>query len=442
MTEELQHSRYGGSTRKRWGECPGSVALIDTVPKLPSSEHAQRGTFAHMVAEYCLLQKMRSSWSLMPDKHPWFDVNGNKIELTGDICDAVDVYLEAVWDEIDACPDAELFVEQKFVLDVASVPLGTVFGRNDAMVYSRSRLKATVFDYKHGFQPVDPEDNDQGKFYGAGAVLASEWPLKEIEIVIVQPNSRDAEEKGAVKRWTWSVPEILDFVEDTDRAIAKAEAAARLHPHLTTESDWNSWISENLAPGSWCRWCDAATVCPARQQQIVANGALQFKDVALVTQDALPLPASNPEAFSLERLGKLLDAFSLLDHWMDQVRNYAFELAQAGTQIPGYKLVDKVARAKWQGTEDEIAAYLSLTYGIDPVMVMPPKLVTIGEAEKLLGHQIKDKASLKAAKDDLRFRFTTKESSGVNLVPESHKAPAVPPPVASTLGTVQIPSTL
>lgn len=442
MTEELQHSRYGGSTRKRWGECPGSVTLIDTVPKLPSSEHAQRGTFAHMVAEYCLRQKMRSSWPLMPENHPWFDANGNKVELTGDICDAVDVYLEAVWDEIDASPDAELFIEQKFVLDVASVPSGTVFGRNDAMVYSRSRLKATVFDYKHGFQPVDPEDNEQGKFYGAGAVLASEWPIKEIEIVIVQPNSRDAEEKGAVKRWTWSVPEILDFVEDTDRAIAKAERASQLYPHLTTESDWNSWITENLAPGSWCRWCDAASVCPARQQQIVANGALQFKDVALVTTADLPEVTVIKETFSLDRLGKLLTAFDLLDHWMGQVRDYAYALAEGGTQIPGYKLVAKVARAKWQGTEDEIAAYLSLTYGIEPAMVMPPKLVTITEAEKLLGQQIRDKGALKAAKDDLRFRFTTKESSGVNLVPESHKGQAVPPPVASTLGTVQLPSNL
>lgn len=442
MTEELQHSRYGGSTRKRWGECPGSVALIDTVPKLPSSEHAQRGTFAHMVGEYCLLQKMRSSWPLMPDKHPWYTVNGEHIELTGDICDAVDVYLEAVWDEIDASPDAELFIEQKFVLDVASVPSGTVFGRNDAMVYSPSRRRLAVFDYKHGFQPVDAEDNEQAKFYAAGAALSADWPLSEIEIFIVQPNSRDAEEKGAVKRWVWSVPELLDFVEDTDRAIAKAEAAARLFPHLTTESDWNSWIADNLAPGSWCKWCDAATVCPARQQQILANGALQFKDVALVTTDMLPSPVEKPELFSLERLGKLLTAFDLLDHWMGQVRNYAFELAQAGTEIPGFKLVDKVARAKWQGTEDEIAAYLSLTYGIDPVMVMPPKLVTITEAEKLLGLQIKDKAALKAAKDDLRFRFTTKESSGVNLVPESHKAPAVPPPGVTAFGAVQLPSNL
>jgi len=442
MSDDLQHSRYGGSKRKRWGECPGSVALIDSVPKLPSSEHAQRGTFAHMVGEYCLRQKMRSSWPLMPDNHPWFDTNGKKVELTGDICEAVDVYLEAVWEEIDASPDADLYVEQRFVLDVASVPSGVVFGHNDAMIYSASRRRLAVFDYKHGFQPVDAEDNEQAKFYAAGAALSAEWPLSEIEIFIVQPNSRDAEEKGAVKRWVWSVPELLDFVEDTDRAVAKAEAAARLFPHLTTESDWNSWIAENLAPGAWCKWCDAAAACPARQQQIVANGALQFKDVALVTTDLMPSPLEKPELFSLERLGKLLHAFELLDHWMGQVRDYAFGLAEGGTQIPGYKLVAKVARAKWQGTEDEIAAYLSLTYGIEPAMVMPPKLVTIGEAEKLLGEQIKDKGALKAAKDDLRFRFTTKESSGVNLVPESHKGQAVPPPVANTLGTVQLPSNL
>jgi hypothetical protein len=378
---------------------------------------------------------MRSSWPLSLDKLPPFKTHGTAFELTGDVCDAVDVYLDAVWEELDASPDAELHIEQRFVLDVTAVPAGTVFGRNDAMVYSPSRKRLAVFDYKHGFNPVDAEDNVQGMFYAAGAALSSPWPLAEIEIFIVQPNSRDAEESGAVKRWKWDVPELLDFVDDTDRSIAKAEKATAL---LKEGGVDQSWTDKFLRPGSWCKWCDAASVCPARQKEILDTGAFSFSDVTLVTRDDLP-QSEEIKNFSTERLGKLLTAFNLLDGWMSQVRDYAYELALAGTPVPGFKLVEKVARAKWSATDDEIAAYLSRTYGIEPVMVMPPKLVTITDAEKLLGLQIKDKGALKAAKDDLRYRFTTKESSGTNLVPDSHKASAVLPQATAAFGAVQLP---
>jgi hypothetical protein len=439
MSDGEVHSSYGGSTRKRWGECPGSVALIATVPPRPSGAHANRGTFVHAIGEYCLRQGMRSCAPLAPTNHPWKLGDSSPAIVEPEMVRTVDVYLDAVWAELDASPDGELFVEQSFVLEVASVPHGTVFGRNDAMVYSPSRKRLAVFDLKNGYEPVDAVENEQGMFYGAGAALAESWGLAEVEIFIIQPNAKDAEEKGAVKRWTWSVPALLDFVEDTDRAIAVAERAAA---ELKTAKNPDAWAKAYLAPGSWCRWCDAASVCPARQQQVVEAGQLQFKDVALVTVQDLPA-REEFATFSLERLGKLLDAFDLLEGWADQVRSYAFELANAGTTIPGRKLVDKVARAKWQGSEDEIAAYLSLTYGIAPEQVLPPKLVGITEAEKLLGYQIKDKTALKAAKDDLRFKFTVKESSGVNLVPESHKAPAALPPGANAFATVSLlPSSL
>ena len=432
MSDQQTHSRYGGSTRKRWGECPGSVALISTVPALPPSEHANRGTFVHTVAEYCLRLQMRSCEPLVPHNHPWAHLEGGKITIETEMASTIDTYLDAVWAEIDSSPDAELFVEQKFVLDVASVPQGEVYGRNDAMVYSPARRRLAVFDLKNGYEPVDAVENEQAMFYAAGAALASDWPLSEVEIFIVQPNAKDAADKGPVKSWVWNVPALLDFVEDTDMAIAKAEKAAALYG----KTDEQEWMKQFVSAGSWCRWCDAAAICPARQQEIIEAGQLKFKDLALVTTDDLP-PAKD---FDLDRLGRLLDALDLLDDWASQVRDYAYGLAMNGTQIPGRKLVEKVARAKWSGNEDEIAAYLSLTYGIAPEQVLPPKLVTITDAEKLLGFQIKDKTALKAAKDDLRFRFTTKESSGVNLVSDSHKGSAVLPPAAQAFQTVAIPA--
>jgi hypothetical protein len=44
----MQHSKIvGGSTAKRVIACPGSVALVDTMPPQPSSSYADEGTLLH-----------------------------------------------------------------------------------------------------------------------------------------------------------------------------------------------------------------------------------------------------------------------------------------------------------------------------------------------------------------------------------------------------------
>jgi len=44
----MDHSNIvGGSTAKRVINCPGSVALVQKMPKQPSSPHADRGTLLH-----------------------------------------------------------------------------------------------------------------------------------------------------------------------------------------------------------------------------------------------------------------------------------------------------------------------------------------------------------------------------------------------------------
>ena len=44
----MQHSKIvGGSTAKRVIACPGSAALVDTMPPKPSSSYADEGTLLH-----------------------------------------------------------------------------------------------------------------------------------------------------------------------------------------------------------------------------------------------------------------------------------------------------------------------------------------------------------------------------------------------------------
>ena len=49
------HSPYGGSQVYRYAACPGSVELIKRAPPQKDSVYAEEGTFAHKLAETCLL---------------------------------------------------------------------------------------------------------------------------------------------------------------------------------------------------------------------------------------------------------------------------------------------------------------------------------------------------------------------------------------------------
>ncbi|MCA3186928.1 MAG: DUF2800 domain-containing protein [Cupriavidus sp.] len=396
------HSKYGGSTASRWMNCPGSVALCETIPPLPSSAYAQEGTKAHALAEAALLAGERDAMAfkgLSPARrHP----DG---PFSEDMCKHVQVYLDAVYAELDASPDAVLHVEQRFTLDVKATAPGTVFGTNDALVYSPSRGRLAVFDLKYGAGiAVKAEDNPQLLFYAAGAALSRpDWPVAEVEVNIVQPRAPDAAENGAIRTATVDPIELLDFVGDVEASITVAEQPGA-----------------EIKSGSWCRWCNAASICPVREKQALEQAGLAFGSVADISS-ARDLPTTREVGLDLDRLGRLLRALDLIDDWGKQVRDMAFQLATAGHAIPGHKLVEKMARRKWVSDEESIAAYLATMYGLDRADVLPPKLAGITEVERLLAARIKDKAALRGAKEDISVKFTLKESSGLTLVPAADK---------------------
>jgi hypothetical protein len=323
--------------------------------------------------------------------------------------------------------DAELYVEQRFTFALDSAEDGEVFGSNDALVYSPGAGRLVVFDYKHGAGvSVSAEDNAQLKFYAAGAALSHpEWRIAEVELVIVQPRARDAEENdGGVKRWTLDPIELIEFTGEMEVAIARSK---------TQDQMLREGLLLDLKPGSWCRWCPAAAVCPAKEQQALAVVASDFSDIAHVTAQVLPKPADMDTA----RIGKVLLAADIIEAWLGQVRDFAFGAMQQGVDIPGFKLVEKIGRRKWIADEQQIADTLVVQHGVDPDDIRPRKLVTITEAERLIKAQVTDKDQRKKALDDMSLAFTLKESSGLTMVPASDKREGVNA-VAQDFGSVSL----
>lgn len=432
--DKKAHSTFGGSSADRWMNCAGSTALCATVPPRPSTSYAAEGTAAHALAEHALTHDDRSVQQWVGDRFDYEDHGETKtIAVAKAMADAVDVYLDAVYQELALAPDAELYVEQRFTLDIKTAEPGEVFGSNDALVYIPSLKKLTVFDYKHGFKEVSAEDNAQLKFYASGAALShTDWPVAQVDLVIVQPLGKDAEENdGGVKRWTMDPLDLLDFIGEAEEAIDRAQQqigyqnnglALELNPSPTREG--------------WCKWCDAAAICPAREQKALQASTLDFKDITLVTPRSLP----EVKDMDVARLGQVLVAIEMLEDWGKQVHSHVESLVQQGVPVPDprggfFKMVEKIGRRKWIDDEEKIAGFMSVMYGVDEDDSRPRKLVTITEAERLIKARVTDKIERKNALDEVSLAFTLKESSGLTMVPASDKREAVDA-VARDFGSV------
>ena len=410
MSEERTHSRFGGSVADRYMNCAGSVALVATVPTKPAGPYAAEGTVAHELARQCLVKNLHPTHFLgeaVDPQHP-------TILVTQEMCDAVVVYLNEVETEVARTRTAELFVEKSFVLDIPSAEPGEVHGANDAMVYHPETGRLRVFDYKHGVGlSVDAEDNNQLKFYAAGAVFShADWKLREVVLTIVQPRARDADTVGAVKDWPMDVLDLLEFQGQLEQAIAAAKNPAHLRDF-------------GLVAGAWCdkTFCPAkaAGVCPAVNAHAIEAAGLDFVGVKVASVADVE-PSMLPDAARLDglQLARVVAGLDVLLSWANKCQEYLEAQLLAGHEVPGWKVVEKIGRAKWVDDPQQVVAYAGMMFDIDAAQLMPPKIVTITEAEKLL----KAAGAKKDDIDSFKLKFTIKESSGLTIAPASDKRPA------------------
>ena len=377
------HSKIGASGMYRWSRCPGSVRLAEG--RSTSSKYAVEGTAAHQLAEACLTSGHQAASYIGKDVL----VGAEPIPVTEEMAEAVQVYLDTVRSDAgDPHADVIRLVEHKF--DLSAVHPG-LFGTADVVLIYRHAKFMRVYDYKHGAGvSVDPENNPQLMYYALGALLtvADDYPITEIEIVIVQPRIENAE---PVKRWRLKAVDLLDFATDLV-GYAKATEAP----------------DAPLNPGEWCKFCPAAAVCPALEAK-----ALQMFEA--VGGETLPgVTTATGPGFDPGKLADKLSWIPVLEAWCKSVREFAYAEAARGTKLPGWKLVAKRATRDWR---DEGQAYVELRkLGMDDESIkVAPKLKSPAQIEKLLPPDSKDALE----------PLVVKESSGNTLAPEDDKRPAV-----------------
>lgn len=360
----MMHSNIvGGSTAKRVIACPGSVALVNKMPKQPSSEHADRGTMLHDVIAEILGKDL-----------PWAQFIGTTHEgqvLTQELFDEKIVAALALLDEIDPHKRLEYEVETRVGFGDL---LPGVFGSTDLV--GRIGSRAIVLDWKFGDGVVvDAEENPQLMFYAAASMRTEEakWAFEgttEIELIIVQP--------PMIKRWVTTKERIHQFEQE----LVKAVKAAQLP-------------DAKLQHGDHCRWCTGKPICPKM------TGAV---DRALQTQ---------LKEIDVDMLGKYLKNADLLEDWIKDLRGLAMQLLDKSLPVPGYKLVAKQARRKW--TDESKAKQALLELGLKESVVVETSVMSPAQAEK----------ALKKRFSELPEGLVKSESSGTTMAPESDPRPAV-----------------
>jgi hypothetical protein len=410
--EDRQHKRFSPSQAERFFACPGSTNLLSRVSAREESPYAKEGTDAHTVLEHALRHGFRnakeahedSDLSIFPlntfDNYFYFSINAA---------------LNYVYGILDEYPDATMRLEQFITVPLPTSP-GEADGYLDIEIYIPSIDTLYIIDFKHGAGVTKAaKGNKQLLQYGAGVVSAMETPPENVILVIVQPRAFHPD--GIIREYPIFWMDLLYYLEELDAAVARS-----LRDDAELIPDDNGRTTDH------CRFCDAKTICPAREAAALSVVSQTFKTVIDIQKPKFPVI----HTMDLERLGMIRMYGPMLRKWLDDVNEHILELARAGHKIPGAKLVETQAKREWYEGIENLPQKLAALIGCDVSEVTTQKMITITAAESLVVESFRKRAGRgkknKAAEDARKAfaYFTLKQSSGnLTLADETDPRPEV-----------------
>ena len=373
------HAKLSPSAAARWIGCPGSVALSEQCPPAPSSDYAEEGTLAHLLAEHKVLLTSGEITQWYYDKRL---KNALKSRYyCGEMEEATDYYrdrvMEIYCEGLKKDQSTELLVEQQFRLD-DWVP--GCFGTSDAVVIAGDTIEVIDLKYGKGVR-VDAVENPQLRLYGLGAaaLFGDLYDLKRVRMTIIQPrlDHVSTEELGIVELYSWA------------NMVVKPAARAAL----------DRTAQAPTACGEWCRWCPAKAICRTRAEAQLDLARYEFQ---------------KPPLLQKEEIGEILREAEELQRWAADVQAYALEQALQGEHFDGWKLVEGRSVRKY--ADDLKVAEKLMAAGYDEALLYERKLLGLTAMEKLVG-----KKKLATTLGDL----IVKPAGNPVLVPLSDKRPEI-----------------
>ena len=376
MAEELRaHSPLGASGAYRWMVCPGSVSLSEGVDD-PESDYAAEGTAAHELAAHCLTTG-EDAWlstgrRIGERARIGKRVSIGEFEVSKDMADAVQVYLDGIRGRYgDVTKRNDRGIETRFHVPTIH---DHFYGTSDFWVLAQEEEELHVWDYKHGAGiVVDVRDNPQLKYYAAGVLTQLDlWgQVKHIELFICQPRGF----MEPIRSWGISTSDLRawilhDLVPAMDRAL----------------------VSSDTKSGEHCRFCPARyRACP----QLLTDME-EFMTLKQTMDEK-----GGAAHLSTEELARFLNLGEVLKIAHKAARETAFQRAQHGTAIPGWKLVKAKSNRAWKEGAEELARK---KFGDDaftkPALKSPAQIDPLPKGEAFTKqHAFKPETGLQLAPD-------------------------------------------
>lgn len=330
------HTDLSPSNAERWMNCPGSVGLCATLPKPDQSPAAADGQAAHALLEKCLKNPKLNPFDFVGET-----LRGESVEIDEAMADAVSYALDIVRMELQK--GGELLVEQK-------VSIFPGIGGTLDIAIIREFVEIHVFDFKYGRGILVPAtDNPQLLLYLLP--LAEKYEAPQYRLTIIQPRT-----ERQVNTWGCDAEYLAVFRQE---ALRKVE--------LTKEPN------ATIAPGTWCKWCWAKTICPALRKDL-GNALVPVQNTELIFP--------NVKGLSLDVVKKVLDYRERIEAYLEAVAAYAQEVLEAGGVIAGYELGKKRANRKWINEKEAIKAFQDIGEKAFKTALLSP-----AQMEKIVGKE-------------------------------------------------------
>ena len=288
-----------------------------------------------------------------------------------------------------------------------------------------------VIDLKNGKGIVEVNGNKQTRTYALLALLNAPKKLVDeidmVKVTIVQP--RASHKDGRIRSETFHIAELIEWTAELMKAMGRSKKALDAFSLINgSRTLFDEWAAAALTPGS-CAFCPAQGICPALRTKALAItpevARTWFEDATLETA---PMISNAVPALSPEELSHILDGIDMLEDWAKAVRATAHSLAEGGTTIPGYKLVDKIGNRKWAADEEKVAADLKSVIKLSEDQIFSRKLLSPAQIEKVLGAKRKEEIA----------NMYHKPVTGTNLVSEKKSTrPATKAKLESFFETVK-----
>jgi hypothetical protein len=397
------HAKYSASQSSQWLNCPGVQGMKTLVPKQKSGDAANEGTAAHELLEQCLNEGVDAFEKL--DDHIYITTDeGEQLEyiVDEDMADAVQECIDVVNQYLEEYPHAEVKVEQQ--VDISSLCGEDMFGTVDIRIAVPFEI-LIIIDYKHGRGvPVQISGNTQLRYYALGSALEDDFEFAKVEMVIVQPRCPKI---ATYQSETITIQELKDEAQRFKTGREAAEKAANKIEKAGKP------IKELLCAGTWCTFCPAQGICPAKFDQMLDIAQADFDEDYY--DEEIEMPEIN--GLSKEQLIYILKNGDAVKKFIDKVHSDAHAQVEAGQEIEGYKLVKKKSNAKFIDDDETVIGKL-VAAGFNNNDLVRTKLETLTTLRKVCGKKLIES-------------LTYKPDTGTTLVPVEDKREAVVPSVHS-----------